>query len=125
MILGSIVTPNQSRCPIQSWIPNKVHEFEYNGRLLTGLPDLAAQYSGIGIKATVKVYVKRPEVLVLEIKTPKYVDVNQVLHPKHNSYDTSDTINEWNWRNLNLPPLKEVNSYSYISTQAVSSTLRQ
>ena len=81
---------------------------------MTGLPVLASHYSGIGMKATIKVYAKRADVLVLEIQTPKYVDINQVLRPKEGSADTSNTIDGWNWRNLNLPPLKKVGSCNHV-----------
>merc|ERR1719402_1006569 len=71
-----------SQCPEQGWKQNEVHEFEYHGRLLTGLPSLASQYSGVGMRATVKVFTKTSDILVLEVQHPKYVDVNNVLYPK-------------------------------------------
>jgi hypothetical protein len=76
---------------------------------LTGLPSLASQYSGIGLQATVKVFAKTADILVLQVQEPKYVDVNNVLHPSENGADTSYKTEGWNWRKLNLPPLKQVN----------------
>ena len=111
-VLGLISAQDQGRCPIQSWTPNKSYEFEYHGRLLTGLPSLASHYSGVGMRATVKVLVKDTNILVLKVEAPKYVDVNQVLHPKERGADTSYKVDGWNWRNLYLPPLKDV-SYKY------------
>ena len=102
-----------SRCPVQNWTPNKAYEFEYHGRLLTGLPSLSAQYSGIGLRATVKVFAKTADILILQVQEPKYVDVNNVLHPSENGADNSYNTEGWNWRNLNLPPLKQV-SYSFV-----------
>ena len=110
-VLGLISAQDQGRCPVQSWTPNKSYEFEYHGRLLTGLPTLASHYSGVGMRATVKVLVKDTNILVLKIEAPKYVDVNQVLHPKERGADTSYKVDGWNWRNLYVPPLKDV---SYI-----------
>ena len=60
------------------------------------------------MRATVKVLVKDTNILVLKVEAPKYVDVNQVLHPKERGADTSYKVDGWNWRNLYLPPLKDV-----------------
>jgi hypothetical protein len=76
---------------------------------LTGLPSLSSQYSGIGLQATVKVFAKTADILVLQVQEPKYIDVNNVLHPSENGADTSYKTEGWNWRKLNLPPLKQVN----------------
>lgn len=111
--IGCIAAQDQGRCPIQSWTANKAYEFEYHGRLLTGLPSLASHYSGVGMRATVKVYAKDANILVLQVQAAKYVDINQVLHPKERGADSSYRVDGWNWRNLYLPPFKDV-SHIYI-----------
>ena len=75
---------------------------------MTGLPSLSSQYSGVGMRATVKVFAKQADVLVLKVEQPQYVDVNQVLHPKERGADMSYKKEGWNWRNLYLPTLKAV-----------------
>ena len=60
------------------------------------------------MRATVKVFAKKADVLVLKVEQPQYVDVNQVLHPKERGADMSYKKEGWNWRNLYLPTLKAV-----------------
>ena len=60
------------------------------------------------MRATVKVFAKAADVLVLKVEQPQYVDVNQVLHPKERGADMSYKKEGWNWRNLYLPTLKAV-----------------
>ena len=98
----------QGACQSPLWEAKKEYEFEYHGRLLTGLPSLSSQYSGVGMRATVKVFAKQADVLVLKVEQPQYVDVNQVLHPKERGADMSYKKEGWNWRNLYLPTLKAV-----------------
>ena len=98
----------QGACQSPLWEAKKEYEFEYHGRLLTGLPSLSSQYSGVGMRATVKVFAKTADVLVLKVEQPQYVDVNQVLHPKERGADMSYKKEGWNWRNLYLPTLKAV-----------------
>ena len=98
----------QGACQSPLWEAKKEYEFEYHGRLLTGLPSLSSQYSGVGMRATVKVFAKAADVLVLKVEQPQYVDVNQVLHPKERGADMSYKKEGWNWRNLYLPTLKAV-----------------
>ena len=42
---------------------------EYSGRLLTGIPELANQFSGLGISSTVTVSVRTPLKVSLVITT--------------------------------------------------------
>ena len=100
--------PQQVPDPSHGWLPNKEYKFEYRGRLLTGLPALSSQYSGVGMHATVKVFAKTSSTLVLQVQAPKYVDVNDVLHPNEAGANNSYKKEGLNWRNLNLPPLKDV-----------------
>ena len=63
------------------------------------------------MRATVKVFAKTSDILVLKVQDPKYVDVNHVLYPKERGPATTYKNDGWNWRNLYLPgALKEVNS---------------
>ena len=105
---GSGGSGQQGACQSPLWEAKKEYEFEYHGRLLTGLPSLSSQYSGVGMRATVKVFAKQADVLVLKVEQPQYVDVNQVLHPKERGADMSYKKEGWNWRNLYLPTLKAV-----------------
>ena len=95
-------------CTDQIWTPSKMYDFEYHGRLLTGLPSLSSQYSGIGMRASVKLYAKTSNTIVLKVEDPKYVDVNHVLYPKERGAAQTYKNDGWNWRNLYLPPLKDV-----------------
>ena len=95
-------------CTDQIWTPRKMYDFEYHGRLLTGLPSLSSQYSGIGMRASVKLYAKTSNTIVLKVEDPKYVDVNHVLYPKERGAAQTYKNDGWNWRNLYLPPLKDV-----------------
>ena len=88
--------------------PGMEYEYEYHGRLLTGLPSQSSQYSGLGMRAIVKVFVKSSSVLGLQVVQPKYVDVNQVLYPTESGADNSYKQDGWNWKNLQIPTLKPV-----------------
>ena len=96
--------------PSHGWLPNKEYEFEYHGRLLTGFPALSSQYSGVGMRATVMVFAKTEHNLVLQVQALKYVDVNDVLHLNETGANNSYKKEGLNWRNLNLPQLKDVSS---------------
>ena len=85
-----------------------MYDFEYHGRLLTGLPSLSSQYSGVAMRASVKLFAKTSNTIVLKVEEPKYVDVNDVLYPKQRGADASYKNDGYNWRNLNLPQLKDV-----------------
>jgi hypothetical protein len=54
------------------------------------------------------VFSKTENNLVLQVQAPKYVDVNDVLHPNETGANKSYEKEGLNWRNLNLPPLKDV-----------------
>jgi len=85
----------------------KEYVFEYSGRLLTGIPSLASQYSGLGINSTVVVSVHDPTRLHLVIAKPKFVRVNDVLAPEEDAVPS--TYDGTNWRRVRLPqPLEAV-----------------
>ena len=94
--------------PVHGWEPNTFYTFEYNGRLLTGLPSLASHHSGVAINAMVRVFAEDANELVIQIFHPKYVEVNDVLYPKEEGPAMTYKNDGWNWRNLDLPPFKQV-----------------
>ena len=61
------------------WQSGKQMVFEYNGRLLTGFPDLASHYSGLGIQATVLLDVLSPNKLQLSLENARFARVNGPL----------------------------------------------
>ena len=61
------------------WVPGTEYTYEYDGRLLTGIPELSStHFSGIGIKCTLNVVVTRTGRIVLRIREGKFTRVNQV-----------------------------------------------
>ena len=95
------------------WETGKEYVYHYSGRLLTGIPELADVYSGVGINCTVYLQRKEGNTFYMSIKDPKYVRVNERLES-----DSSHGRN--NWRELRLPELSEVR----ISTQCCVFILR-
>ena len=95
------------------WETGKEYVYRYSGRLLTGIPELADVYSGIGINCTV--HIQRStrnaddNTFFLSIKDPKYVRVNEKLEPESGSSPS-------NWRELRLPELTEVHILKYFKT---------
>merc|ERR1712029_904311 len=84
----------------------KVYEFEYSGRLMTGIPALANQYSGLGINATVSLVSKTPTTFGIVVSSPKFVKINDVLTPVQDNVPS--TYEGTNWRRLQLPEMVEV-----------------
>jgi len=80
--------------------------FEYSGRLMTGIPALANQYSGLGINATVSLISKTPTTFGLIVSSPKFVKINDVLSPVEDSVPS--TYEGTNWRRVKLPEMVEV-----------------
>ena len=61
------------------WKPDTEYTYEYNGRLLTGIPELSSHhFSGIGIKCKLSLTVTRFGRVVLHIKDAEYARVNNV-----------------------------------------------
>lgn len=89
------------------WQSGKQHVFEYSGRLLTGIPQLASHYSGLGINATVLIDVLAANKLQLSLEQPKFAKVNERLEARMNSQDGLDGDN---WREVFLPQMSEVSS---------------
>ena len=55
------------------WQAGKQYAFEYSGRLLTGIPQLASHYSGLGITATVLIDALSPTQLQLSVTNARFV----------------------------------------------------
>ena len=87
------------------WQIGKQYAFEYSGRLVTGLPQLAPHYSGVGLKATVLVDVLAQNKLQISLENPSYARVNQRLEARLHSMDGLDGAN---WRELILPQMTPV-----------------
>merc|ERR1712223_1049547 len=80
---------------ISAWRPGTEYTYHYEGRLLTGIPELSAHHlSGIGIRSKLTLTVVRSGRIVLHIKDGEYARVNNELHPL-----TGDQVGH-NWRNL-------------------------
>ena len=61
------------------WVPGTEYTYEYNGRLLTGIPELSStHFSGIGIKCKLSLIVTRAGRIILQIKDAQYARVNEV-----------------------------------------------
>ena len=87
------------------WQIGKQYAFEYSGRLVTGLPQLAPHYSGVGLKATVLVDVLAQNKLQISLENPSYARVNHRLEARLHSMDGLDGAN---WRELILPQMTPV-----------------
>lgn len=87
------------------WESGKQHVFEYSGRLLTGLPQLASHYSGLGINATVLIDVLSQNKLQLSLENPRFARVNERLEARMHTEDGRDGAN---WRKVFLPQMSEV-----------------
>jgi len=87
------------------WESGKEYVYQYHGRLLTGIPELADVYSGIGINATVHIRSASNEenTYFMVVRNPKFVRVNDKLQPINHEGNT-------NWRELGLPEVQEVSS---------------
>ena len=61
------------------WSPGIEYTYEYQGRLLTGIPELASHhFSGVGIKCKLSLTVTRSGRIVLQIRGAEYARVNDV-----------------------------------------------
>ena len=66
------------------WRPGTEYTYKYEGRLLTGIPELSSHHlSGIGIKSKLTLNVLRSGRIVLHIKDAEYARVNDVSFEKH------------------------------------------
>ena len=74
---------------------------------MTGIPQLASHYSGLGINATVLIDVLAANKLQLSLEQPKFAKVNERLEARMNSQDGLDGDN---WREVFLPQMSEVSS---------------
>lgn len=89
------------------WNPRTEYTFEYNGRLLSGLPELVSQYAGVSIKCKVHVKVLstdlhgEPTRFGFRITDGEYVRVNDRVHGRNR--EGGD-----NWRNVELGPYTPV-----------------
>lgn len=98
------------------WTPGKTYVYDYQSRMLTGLPELATHYSGLGIRAKVYLDVKSNTDFVIRVEEPKYVRVSEELRPRQDQPGQGKQNKEqsiWgyetdNWRFLELPEFTPV-----------------
>merc|ERR1711962_1813636 len=83
----------------------KEYLFQYSGRLMSGIPELANQYSGLAINATVGLIAKSQTTLSLVVSAPKFVKINDVLNSEES---VPSTYGGTNWRRMVLPEMLEV-----------------
>ena len=61
------------------WEPDTEYTYDYQGRLLTGIPELSsAHFSGVGIKCRLSLTVTRTGRIVLQIREAQFAKVNDV-----------------------------------------------
>ena len=61
------------------WSTGTEYTYEYQGRLLTGIPELSSHhFSGVGIKCKLSLTVTRSGRIVLHIREAEYARVNNV-----------------------------------------------
>ena len=77
------------------WSPGTEYTYEYQGRLLTGIPELSSHhFSGVGIKCKLSLTVTRHGRLVLQIREAEYARVNNVrLRYVEETFNEFDTCN--------------------------------
>ena len=69
---------------MSGWRPGTEYTYRYEGRLLTGIPELSSHHlSGIGIKSKLTLNVLRSGRIVLHIKDAEYARVNDVSFEKY------------------------------------------
>merc|ERR1712223_628246 len=90
-----------------SWEPGTEYTYDYQGRLLTGIPELAsAHFSGVGIKCRLSLIVTRTGRIVLQIKEAEFARVNDELKSLTGGQEGN------NWRFLPLTGYQRVPSES-------------
>ena len=72
---------------------------------MTGIPQLASHYSGLGMTSTVLIDALTPTKLQLSVTNAKFASVNDRLEAKVNSPNGLDGAN---WREVILPAMIEV-----------------
>ena len=61
------------------WESGQTYEFEYKGRMLTGLPELSTHFTGMGLQAKVILQVQSASKFAMQITDAKFTRVNEVL----------------------------------------------
>lgn len=80
------------------WQSGEEYVFQYNGRMLTGLPELNTHYSGLGMKCKVHLQVQGENNFAIQVRDVEYSRVNQELSSRTQGLDEGN-----NWRKLELP----------------------
>ena len=61
------------------WAPNHEFTYRFESQVLTGIPDIKNQYSGLKLTSEVLVQTKSDFSLIVKFLNPKFVVVNQEL----------------------------------------------
>jgi len=105
LCLAGLALANNSWKNGNEWRFENDREFvySYNGRMLTGIPELADVYTGIAINCSVHIrsVSRDSNSYLLAVRNPKFVRINDELVPASRPGVT-------NWRELRLPELQEV-----------------
>lgn len=87
---------SQHYCLLSAWKQGQMYEYQITGRTLAALQDVADQYSGTLIKATLKVQPRNQDSVLAWVTNAKYSDVHanltdgwrQEIPEKHLNYQT-------------------------------------
>lgn len=80
------------------WTPGREYVFDYQGRLLTGIPELdTTHFSGLGIKCQLHLHVENNERLSIQIRDAQYAKVTDKQDPNGGDQESE------NWRFLTMP----------------------
>jgi len=88
-----------------SWSPNKEYRYKYSSQVLTGIPEINKQFSGVRLTSEVRIQPKHDSTCVIKILSPKIVSYNEEdmeisgdwtpMESKGNEESVSDEIKSW------------------------------
>jgi len=62
-----------------SWTPSKEYKYKYSSQVLTGIPELNHQFSGLRLSSTVRIQPKHDSTLKIQLEEPRLVTYNDKL----------------------------------------------
>merc|ERR1712142_672547 len=62
-----------------SWTPSKEYKYKYSTQVLTGIPELSEQFSGLRLVSYVRVQPKQDYTLRIKLEEPKLITYNDIL----------------------------------------------
>jgi len=72
-----------------SWTPSKEYRYKYSSQVLTGIPELNSQYSGLRLTSTVRIQPKHDSTCRIQLEQPRLVTYNDKLEWERNMKPTS------------------------------------